>query len=60
MEQKIMNVVPIGLLAYLNLTSGEFLAPLYGNLLGIAVMTLAFVAYVGAILMSQKMLEIEI
>lgn len=60
MEQKIMNVVPICLLAYLNLTSKEFLAPLYGNLFGACVMTLAFVAYVGAFLLAKKMVEIKI
>lgn len=60
MEQKIMNVVPVCLLAYLNLTSEEFLGPLYGNFFGICVMTLAFVAYVGALLLAQKMVEIKI
>lgn len=60
MEQKIMNAVPIFLLAYLNLTSEEFLAPLYGNLFGVCVMTLAFAAYVGAFLLAKKMVEIKI
>lgn len=60
MEQKIMNIVPIGLLAYLNLTSGDFLAPLYGNLFGVCVMTLAFIAYAAAFLLAQKMMEIRI
>lgn len=60
MEQKIMNVVPVCLLAYLNLTSEEFLEPLYGNLFGGCVMTVAFVAYVGAFLLAQKMVEIKI
>lgn len=60
MEQKIMNVVPVCLLAYLNLTSEEFLRPLYGNLFGACIMTVAFVAYVGAFLLAQKMVEIKI
>ena len=60
MEQKIMNVVPVCLLAYLNLTSEEFLAPLYGNLLGVCVMTAAFLAYVGAFLLAEKMVAIKI
>lgn len=60
MEQKIMNFVPVGLLAYLNLTSGEFLAPLYGNLFGVCVMTAAFAAYIGALLLAQKMVAIKI
>jgi len=60
MEQKIMNIVPVGLLAYLNLTSEEFLEPLYGNSFGVCVMTGAFAAYVGAFLLARKMVEIRI
>lgn len=60
MEQKIMNIVPAGLLAYLNLTSEEFLEPLYGNFLGASVMTVAFIAYVVAFSMAKKIVEIEI
>ena len=60
MEQRIMNVVPVLLLAYLNLTSEEFLAPLYENFFGACVMTLAFVAYVGAFMLAQKMVAIRI
>lgn len=60
MEQKIMNVVPVGLLAYLNLTSEEFFAPLYGNLFGKCVMTTAFVAYIGALTLAQKMVDIKV
>ena len=60
MEQRIMNVVPVGLLAYLNLTSKEFLAPLYGNLFGVCIMTGAFFAYLGAFLLACKMVEIDV
>ena len=60
MEQKIMNIVPAVLLVYLNLTSEEFLAPLYGNILGIGVMTIAFFAYLGAVLLAQKITNIKL
>ena len=60
MEQKVMNVVPVGLLGYLNLTSGDFLAPLYGNLFGACVMTTAFAAYLGALLLSRRIVRIEL
>lgn len=59
MEQKIMNVVPVGMLAYLNLTSGEFLSPLYGNLFGICVMTAAFLAYFAVLMLSLRMGNME-
>lgn len=60
MEQKMMNVVPVVLLAYLNLTLQEFLAPLYGNLLGVCIMTAAFGAYIGALVLAQKMVNIKV
>lgn len=60
MEQKIMNIVPVCLLAYLNLTSEEFLAPLYGNIFGISVMTVVFLIYVGVLMLAQKMVNIEV
>ena len=60
MEQSVMNVVPVGILIYLNLTSSEFMEPLYGNLFGIIVMTVSFVAYLAALLLSKKMMQIKI
>lgn len=60
LEQKIMNVVPAALLGYLNLTSEEFLAPLYGNGFGICVMTTAFLAYLAALLLAYKIVDIKV
>lgn len=59
MEQTVMNVIPIGILGYLNVTSSEFMQPLYGNLFGVVVMTGAFLTYLGAVLLSRKMMEIK-
>lgn len=60
MEQKVMNVVPVFLLAYLKLTAADFLAPLYDGLLGFGVMSFAFAVYLGALILSQKMTDIRI
>lgn len=60
MEQKVMNAVPVCLLAYLNLTSGDFLEPLYGNFFGGCVMSVAFAAYVAALLLAQKVVDIKV
>lgn len=60
MEQNVMNIVPIGLLGYLNLTSGEFLEPLYGNVFGVLVMTGAFLAYIGALELSKRIMQFQI
>lgn len=59
-EQRIMDVVPFGILLYVGLTSPEFLAPLYGNLPGAAVMTVCLLVYVGAFLLAEKILDIRV
>ena len=59
-EQRIMDLVPFGILLYVGLTSPEFLAPLYGNLLGAAVMTVCLLVYAGAFLLAEKILNIRI
>lgn len=59
MEQRVMNVVPAFLLGYLNFTSEEFLAPLYGNTFGVIVMTAAFLVYLAAVRLSEKIMNIR-
>lgn len=60
MEQKVMNVIPIFILAYLKVTSMEFLDVLYGNIAGAMFMTICLAAYGGAILLSEKITEIHV
>lgn len=60
LEQKVMNVIPLFILGYVQLTSPEFIAELYGNLAGGVVMTLALLVYGTAILLSEKIMKIEV
>lgn len=60
MEQRVMNFVPAFILCYMNLTSEEFLEPLYGNLLGVVIMSSAFVVYLAAILLAKKIVDIRV
>lgn len=60
LEGKIMNGMPIFILAYLTLTSGDFLESLYGNVLGVIIMSVALVIYAVAIRMSERILDIQI
>ena len=57
MEQKVMNIVPVFMLAYLRLTSADFLNPLYGNLFGVVVMSLALAGYMMAFSLGEKMTD---
>lgn len=60
MEQGIMNVIPVLMLGYLNLTAKDFLEPLYGNLFGVCVMTIALVCYLGAIFLASRITDIKV
>lgn len=60
MEQRIMDLVPFGILFYVGMSSPEFLAPLYGNLLGVFVMTICLLAYAGAFFLAEKILDIRV
>ena len=59
-EQRIMDLVPFGILLYVGLTSPEFLHPMYGNITGVFVMTICLLGYAGAFLLAEKILDIQI
>lgn len=59
-EQRIMDIVPFAILIYVGASAPEFLAPLYGNILGVCVMTLCLLAYAGAFLLAEKILDIQV
>ena len=60
LEQKVMNVIPLFLLLYLDLISPGYLDILYGNLFGIIVMTISLGGYGAAILLSERIAKIEV
>lgn len=59
-EQKIMNLVPFLIVAYLQITSKGFFDVLYGNPVGIAIMTACLALYLAAFWMSRRIVEIEV
>lgn len=59
-EQNIMNVVPMAIIVYVSLTSGGLLDRLYGNALGIAVMTACLGVYGFAFFLSRKIMDIKV
>lgn len=59
MEQKIMDMVPFGIIFYIDATSPGFFDPLYHNLLGVALMTVMLAIYVFAFLLGEKILDIR-
>lgn len=59
-EQKVMNLVPFAMILYLRIGCPGFLDPLYGNLVGVCVMTASLGIYLAAWHMGKKLLNIEV
>ena len=60
MEQKVMTWMPIGILAYMRLTSGSYMSSLYYNGIGIFIATLGLVFIWIANIWAEKIISIEI
>lgn len=60
MEQKIMSMIPLLILAYVKLASPEFLEVMYGNLTGTIVMGSCLTVYLIAYLWGRAIVQIEV
>ena len=59
-EQKVMNLVPFAMILYLRMGCTGFLDPLYGNPMGICVMTGTLGLYLLAWHLGKRLLDIEV
>ena len=59
MEQNIMNVVPFGIIIYIDATSPGFFTPLYHNPFGVVMMSVMLAVYVSAYLLAGRILKID-
>ena len=59
-EQRVMCIIPPGILLYLKLSSGNFMKVLYHNAAGIAIMSVCLVVYIVAIVLSEKIGDVSI
>lgn len=60
LEQKIMSLMPLLIILYVELTSGGMLTPLYGNIKGVIIMSLCLIVYIFAYFLSRKIMDIEV
>lgn len=60
METRMMILFPALIVLYLRVTNGEYISVLYGNLLGMAVMTLSLLMMVFAAFWSEKIMDIKV
>lgn len=59
-EADIMSLIPIFIIIYLRIFSGDFLKPLYHNLFGTLFMTVILIIYFGVFQLTQKIISIEV
>lgn len=60
LEMNIMSLIPIGIIAYIDITTEGLLDPLYGNLAGVIIMTVCLIIYAAAVVIGRKMVSIEV
>lgn len=60
LEFKVMSAVPFAMICYIKLSFPEFVNVLYGNILGVIVMTICLVIYVAAFEYGKRIVEIEV
>lgn len=60
MEQNIMSLVSVGIILYMRLTSSGMFDKLYGNRFGIIVMTVCLAVYFAAVLISGRIVDINV
>lgn len=59
-EQRVMCIIPPGILLYLRFSSGSFISVLYHNMPGITVMTACLSVYVLAVCLAEKIGDVSI
>jgi tight adherence protein B len=59
-EQKIMSLMPGGMILYLRLTFRGFVENIYGNPVGAGVMTVCLCVYACAFFLGRKLTEIRV
>jgi tight adherence protein B len=60
MEQKIMSVIPLGIILFLRLTSKDYMDVLYGNPFGVICMTICLMGYGVALFMAEKIMKVQV
>lgn len=60
LEQRVMNSIPLLLLLCIQISSPEFIRPLYRNALGAFIMSICLLLYIGAIVVARKIVDIEV
>ena len=58
-EQRIMSIIPIGIIIYLRFSSGSFMGVLYHRAFGVVVMSICLLIYISSILLSERICRVN-
>lgn len=59
-ENRIMSLMPVGMISYLQICSPDYLTALYGNIAGAGIMTVCLVLYIFSFFLGSKIMHIDI
>lgn len=59
-EFRVMAVIPYGIIAYMQLSFPEFMDSLYGNAIGVGVMSVCLAGYMGAYCLGLRIIKIDV
>lgn len=59
LELLVMSVMPIGILLYMKIGTGEFMAPLYGNMFGVILMSAMLLLYFGMLKLGVFIIQVK-
>ena len=60
LEQRIMCLMPFGIIMYLRLTNKSYISGLYGNFAGVVVMSVALLLIYAAYIWGSRLVKIEV
>ena len=59
-EQRIMDIVPLIMILYVNFTSGNMMSVMYNTLIGKLIMTICLLLYTVAFIIGEKITNISV
>lgn len=59
-EQKVMNIIPIAIIAYISFTSPHYFDVLYGNVAGVCIMSICLFVYGLSYVLAKRITDIEV
>lgn len=60
LEQQVMNVIPLAMLAFLQVSSWDYMSVMYHNPLGVICMTMILILYVISIFLAENIMQIKV